>query len=71
MIGVLSAVFTCDVDSLALLRRELCAVGVGQGRGQRPGPEVQGHGDLGGSVAAERQTELVRGVAVGQSARHH
>lgn len=68
---VLSAVFTRDVDSLASLCRELQAVGVGQGRGKGPGSEVQGHRDVGGSVEAERQIELVRGVAVGQGARHH
>lgn len=68
---VLSAVFTRDVDSLASLCRELRAVGAGQGRGKGPGSEVQGHGDVGGSVEAERQIELVRGVTVGQRARHH
>lgn len=65
------ALLTSDVDELALLCRELQAVHICQDRGEGVVERLQGHRDLGGAVAAERQAHLMSVTLAGEGARHN
>lgn len=62
---------TSDVDELAMLCRELQAVHISQDRGEGADRRLQGHRDLGGAVAAERQAHLMSVTLAGEGARHN